>query len=215
MGIPSSTREPVSSGRAKITPNYIRYFVLLILTFLIIHNYLWFGRATPNTIVENDERSLQDVVTWDEHSLYINGERVMIMSGEFHPWRLPVPSLWLDIFQKIKAMGFNCVSFYSNWALLEGKPGNFSAEGVFAYEQFFEAATKAGVYLIAVSLLLNIYLKWFTEPRQRPGPYINAEVSFGGFPGWLQRIKGHFRTPDKDYLAATDKSALALPRILS
>ncbi|KAI1448978.1 glycoside hydrolase family 35 protein [Annulohypoxylon stygium] len=198
MGIPSSTREPVSSGRAKITPNYIRYFVLLILTFLIIHNYLWFGRATPNTIVENDERSLQDVVTWDEHSLYINGERVMIMSGEFHPWRLPVPSLWLDIFQKIKAMGFNCVSFYSNWALLEGKPGNFSAEGVFAYEQFFEAATKAGVYLIA-----------------RPGPYINAEVSFGGFPGWLQRIKGHFRTPDKDYLAATDNYAAQIGAIIA
>jgi hypothetical protein len=34
--------------------------------------------------------------------------------------------------------------------------------------------------------------------------YINAEVSGGGFPGWLQRIKGHLRTRDADYLAATD-----------
>lgn len=28
-------------------------------------------------------------------------------SGEFHPWRLPVPDLWLDIFQKMVAAGFN------------------------------------------------------------------------------------------------------------
>lgn len=65
---------------------------------------------------------------------------------------LPVPGLWLDVFQKIKALGYNCVSFYTYWALLEGKPGEFTAEGVFALEPFFEAASKAGVYLLAVSL---------------------------------------------------------------
>jgi beta-galactosidase GanA len=50
-------------------------------------------------------------------------------------------------------MGFNCVSFYVDWALLEGKQGDFSAEGVFAFEPFFQAATDAGIYLIAVCLL--------------------------------------------------------------
>lgn len=64
-------------------------------------------------------------------------------------------------------------------ALLEGKPGNFSAEGIFALEPFFEAASEAGVYLIA-----------------RPGPYINAEVTGGGFPGWLQRAEAAGRTRD-------------------
>lgn len=67
--------------------------------------------------------------------------------------RLPVPSLWLDVFQKIKALGYNAVSFYADWALLEGKQGDFTAEGVFAWEPFFEAAQEAGVYLIAVSRL--------------------------------------------------------------
>lgn len=81
----------------------------------------------------------------------INGERLLILSGEFHPFRLPVPSLWLDIFQKIKAAGFNTVSFYAHWALLEGKQGDFSAEGVFDFNPFFDAAMKAGIYLIAVS----------------------------------------------------------------
>ncbi|KAI2469735.1 glycoside hydrolase family 35 protein [Annulohypoxylon bovei var. microspora] len=198
MGVPSSIQELTSPIPTRVSVNFIRHFIFLSILFLAIRNYIWITGEAPKTIVEYDERSLQDLVTWDAHSLHVKGERVMIMSGEFHPWRLPVPSLWLDIFQKIKAMGFNCVSFYSNWALLEGKPDNFSAEGVFAYEQFFEAATKAGIYLIA-----------------RPGPYINAEVSFGGFPGWLQRIKGHLRTTDDDYLAATDNYIAQIGSIIS
>ncbi|KAI1140748.1 glycoside hydrolase family 35 protein [Hypoxylon sp. FL0543] len=198
MGLinPHQTQEPAAP--AKIRANILRLLILLPIIFWSIWNYALDTSEPPKISIENGERSLQDVVTWDSHALYIRGERVMIMSGEFHPWRLPVPSLWLDIFQKIKAMGFNTVSFYSNWALLEGEPENFLAEGVFAYDQFFDAATKAGIYLIA-----------------RPGPYINAEVSFGGFPGWLQRIKGHLRTPDDDYLAATDNYAAQMGAIIA
>ncbi|KAI4602150.1 hypothetical protein KJ359_009387 [Pestalotiopsis sp. 9143b] len=84
------------------------------------------------------------------------------------------------------------------WALLEASPGNFTAEGVFAYEPFFEAAQRAGIYLIA-----------------RPGPYINAEVSFGGYPGWMQRIKGQLRTRNPEYLAATDNYVAQIGTIIA
>ncbi|KFA71227.1 hypothetical protein S40288_03862 [Stachybotrys chartarum IBT 40288] len=130
---------------------------------------------------------LQDIVTWDAYSLFIHGERGMMFSGEVHPFRQPVPSLHLDIFQKIKALGFNMVSYYVDWALLEGKPGEFRADGIFDFQAFFDAATEAGIYLLA-----------------RPGPYINAEVSGGGFPGWLQRVPALLRTRDPEYLAATE-----------
>lgn len=70
--------------------------------------------------------------------------------------RLPVPDLWLDIFQKIKVVGFNAVSWYADWALLEGKQGEFSAEGIFDFEPFFNAATEAGIYLIAVCETLQM-----------------------------------------------------------
>lgn len=130
---------------------------------------------------------LQNIVTWDEHSLYVNGERLFLYSGEVHPYRLPVPDLYIDLFQKIKALGYNGVSFYVDWALLEGKPGEYRAEGVFDLQPFFDAAQQAGIYLIA-----------------RPGPYINAEVSGGGFPGWMQRVSGTFRTRAPDFLNATD-----------
>lgn len=58
-------------------------------------------------------------VTWDEYSLIVNGSRVDVFSGEVHPYRyavsfnsreeddtvstrMPVQSLHLDVFQKIK-----------------------------------------------------------------------------------------------------------------
>ncbi|OBT46573.1 hypothetical protein VE00_01868 [Pseudogymnoascus sp. WSF 3629] len=161
----------------------------------------------PSTFIRDyDKRDLlQDVVslpfkpvTWDKHSLFIHGKRAMIFSGEVHPWRLPVPSLWLDLFEKIKALGYNTVSFYVDWNLLEGKQGEFRADGVFAYEPFFEAATKAGIWLIA-----------------RPGPYINAEVAAGGLPGWLQRLKGMIRTNADDYMEATELYVASIGAIIA
>ncbi|KAJ2892909.1 hypothetical protein MKZ38_009214 [Zalerion maritima] len=131
--------------------------------------------------------AFQDLVTWDEHSLLVKGERIMLFSGEVHPFRLPVPSLWGDVLDKIKALGFNCASFYVDWALLEGKPGEFTAEGVFDWGEFFRLAKEKGIWLIA-----------------RPGPYVNAEVSGGGFPGWLQRTEAVLRTSQHGYLEATD-----------
>ncbi|KAK4161998.1 glycoside hydrolase superfamily [Cladorrhinum sp. PSN259] len=147
----------------------------------------------------NGSRSvLSHNIQWDKHSLILDGQRIMIFGGEFHPFRLPVPTLWNDILEKIKAMGFSAVSFYVNWALLEGKPGEFHSEGIFSIGKFCDVAADVGIWLIA-----------------RPGPYINAEVSGGGFPGWLQRIKGHLRTTDADYLAATDNYAANVASILS
>ncbi|KAH8201454.1 hypothetical protein TruAng_004378 [Truncatella angustata] len=150
-------------------------------------------------VVDASKReALQDLVTWDEHSLFVRGERIMFYSGEFHPWRLPVPDLWLDVFQKIKALGYTGVSFYVDWALLEGKPGEFSAEGVFAFEPFFAAAAEAGIYLLA-----------------RPGPYINAEVSGGGFPGWLQRSPAILRTNESEYVDATRNYVSHIGKIIA
>ncbi|OAG13056.1 uncharacterized protein CC84DRAFT_1227943 [Paraphaeosphaeria sporulosa] len=144
-------------------------------------------RSPTDFIVPYKRQALQDIVTWDKDTIFINGERLFLYSGEVHPYRLPVPDLYIDIFQKIKALGYNGVSFYVDWALLEGKPGEYREEGVFDLKPFFDAASEAGIYLIA-----------------RPGPYINAEVSGGGYPGWIQRVKGILRTRAEDYLNATD-----------
>ncbi|GMF69527.1 unnamed protein product [Aspergillus oryzae] len=136
----------------------------------------------------------------------INDERIIIFSGEFHPFRLPVPGLWLDVFQKIKSMGFNGVSFYTDWGLLEGNPENvmFGDNGInndtdiWNLDEFFAAASEAGIYLIA-----------------RPGPYINAETSAGGIPGWVLRIKGAIRSMSPDYVGAIKNYMSTVGKIIA
>lgn len=122
----------------------------------------------------------------------------MFLSAEFHPWHLPSPGLWLDVFQKVKAIGFSGVSFYLNWALLEGEPGVVRTDGVLALDEFFSAAKEAGIYLWA-----------------RPGPYINSEVSGGGLPGWLQRSKAQLRSTEPEFLNATRKYIAHVGKIIS
>lgn len=53
-----------------------------------------------------------DRLQWDHYSLSVDGQRTFVWSGEFHPWRIPVPEVWEDLLQKIKAAGFNTVSIY-------------------------------------------------------------------------------------------------------
>ncbi|KAF4619802.1 hypothetical protein D9613_005465 [Agrocybe pediades] len=86
---------------------------------------------------------------------------------------------------KPRAMGFNAVSFYIFWGILEGKRGDISFEGFRDLQPFFDAAKQAGVYLIA-----------------RPGPYINAETTAGGFPGWGTHTPGLWRTSNASYTEA-------------
>lgn len=95
------------------------------------------------------------VISWDNRSLVITGSREILFSGEFHPFRLPVPSLWLDVLEKMAAAGLNTVSFQVPWCLYEGQPGVFRADGVFDLSDFFKAAKELGLWVIA-----------------RPGPYI-------------------------------------------
>lgn len=121
----------------------------------------------------------------------------MIFSDEFHPFRLPVPGLWLDIFQKIKSIGFNGVSFYVDWSLIEGNPGQFVTDGIWSLERFFYAATESGIYLIA-----------------RPGPYINAETTAGGIPGWVLRINATIRSNDPEYLKTTENYMSKIGKII-
>lgn len=58
-----------------------------------------------NHLYARNSTGLTDAVTWDSHSLSIFGQRTFILSAEYHPWRLPNPNLWADVFQKIKANG--------------------------------------------------------------------------------------------------------------
>ncbi|KAJ7288517.1 glycoside hydrolase family 35 protein [Mycena rebaudengoi] len=148
---------------------------------------------------------LTDAVTWDSHSLFIHGQRTFILAAEFHPWRLPGnPSLWADIFQKIKANGFNTVSFYVNWALHFPTPDTNNGQGDFEagtyrdMELFIQEGKKAGLWMIA-----------------RPGPYINGETTGGGFPGWVGNIAGDLRTNNPNFTETWVPYMTAMTKIIA
>ncbi|KAJ7855955.1 glycoside hydrolase family 35 protein [Mycena olivaceomarginata] len=152
-----------------------------------------------------NDTGLTTTVSWDPHSLFIQGQRTFILSAEFHPWRLPGdPSIWADVLQKIKANGFNTVSFYVNWALhfpelnTNGGNGDFEANTYRDIELFMQEAKKAGLWLIA-----------------RPGPYINAETTGGGFPGFVGNIAGALRTNNPNYTETWVPYMTAISKIIA
>src|SRR3954452_7030045 len=137
-------------------------------------------------------------VTFDKYSLMVDGQRVYLWSGEIHPFRLPNPDLWRDMLQKMKANGYNGVSIYVDWAYHSAKPGVYDFSGVRDMDRFLDMAEEEGLYVMA-----------------RPGPYINAEVDGGGFPGWLTTTAGNTRTGDPEYLKLSDEWQTQIDRIIA
>src|SRR5262245_17143647 len=107
-------------------------------------------------------------VSFDARSLMIDGKRLVVWSSEMHGFRLPSPDLWRDIFQKRKASGFNTVAVYFDWGYHSPKRGVYDFAGIRDLDRLLRMAAEEGLYVIT-----------------RAGPYVNAELTRGGFPGWL------------------------------
>ncbi|HKT05416.1 MAG TPA: beta-galactosidase [Rugosimonospora sp.] len=127
-------------------------------------------------------------IGYDHYSLQLDGKRVYLWGAEFHYWRLPSPDLWRDVLQKLKAGGFNAVSIYFDWAYHSPAPGVYDFTGVRDVDRLLDIAAQVGIYVVA-----------------RPGPYINAETDSGGFPAWVDTLKGRSRSSDADFQAASDE----------
>lgn len=127
-------------------------------------------------------------VALDRYSLLVDGRRLVLWSGEMHPFRLPSPSLWRDVLQKMRAHGYNAVSAPVAWNHHSPAPGSYDFTGVRDLGLFLRMAAETGLYVVL-----------------RPGPYIGAEVDGGGFPGWLTAVGGRARTADPVYLRYADE----------
>ncbi|MDT0612056.1 beta-galactosidase [Streptomyces lancefieldiae] len=122
-------------------------------------------------------------VALDRHSLLVDGRRLTLWSGELHPFRLPSPSLWRDVLQKMRAYGFNAVCVRLAWAHHSPAPGRYDFTGVRDLDLFLRTAAETGLYVVL-----------------HPGPYIGADVDAGGLPGWLTATGARARTTDPAYL---------------
>ncbi|KAG6835738.1 hypothetical protein H0H93_015139 [Arthromyces matolae] len=106
-----------------------------------------FGSAV-NRGRSDEAASFTDEVQFDNYSLILKGQRVFLHSGEFHTFRLPVPSLWPDILQKVKAAGLNAVSVYTHMGLINPAPGVVDFDGFRALQPLYDAAQEAGIWIV-------------------------------------------------------------------
>ena len=116
-----------------------------------------------------------------------DGEPFRYISGSIHYFRVP-SSLWEDRLKKISAAGLNAIQTYVAWNFHETSPGTYDFSGDRNVTQFLQLAQDNGLLVIL-----------------RPGPFIDAEWEFGGFPSWLLKDKTmNLRSSDEAYLSYVD-----------
>ncbi|MDM4767672.1 beta-galactosidase [Pelomonas sp. SE-A7] len=118
----------------------------------------------------------------------LDGKPLQIRSGEMHYPRVP-RAVWRDRFRKARALGLNTITTYAFWSQHEREPGQWDFTGNKDLRAFIRTAAEEGLYVIL-----------------RPGPYVCAEVDFGGFPAWLLRTPGlRVRSLDPRFMAASQR----------
>ncbi|KAF7636717.1 Glyco_hydro_35 domain-containing protein [Meloidogyne graminicola] len=106
------------------------------------------------------------------------------ISGEIHYFRIH-PWLWHDRLYKVRAAGLNAVQVYVPWNFHEEEPANFNFAGDRDLVEFLRIAQHNQLYVLL-----------------RIGPYVCAEIEFGGLPWWLIKDQANIalRTSNKKYL---------------
>nr|MDO8114143.1 beta-galactosidase [Candidatus Sigynarchaeota archaeon] len=140
-----------------------------------------------------DAAKYGSIINWDKHSLKINGQRVFLVGGEFHYWRVPDKERWADLLKSYKAAGLNCVRIYFHWGYHSPSEGKYVFDGNRDVDYLLRLCEEIGLFVLVAS-----------------GPYICAETTAGGYPLWLlqkrdvniRHMKGTLRKKyDEKYMA--------------
>jgi len=137
--------------------------------------------------------------TFDATDFLRDGAPFRIVSAEIHYQRAH-PADWAARLSLLRAAGFNTVTTYVEWALHEPREGAFD---------FSSPDRNLAEWLRAIQAadLLAIV---------RVGPYITAELDWGGLPFWLATVPEiRLRTNDTVWLAKVDAYLDALAPVLA
>ncbi len=77
----------ILSSLAKVKMQLKRIIVGVVLGLLPARAVGRTFGAKPSDFLIAERAPLQDVVTWDEHSLFVHGKRIIFWGGEVHPFR--------------------------------------------------------------------------------------------------------------------------------
>ena len=127
-------------------------------------------------------------ITYDNDNFYKDGKKHVILAGAMHYFRIP-REYWYDRLLKLKECGFNTVETYTCWNLHEPREGEFNFSGNLDVVKYIETAKELGLDVIL-----------------RPGPYICAEMDFGGLPAWLLKYeKMQLRCNDETFVSKVER----------
>lgn len=99
--------------------------------------------------------------------IYLEEKRISLISGTVHYWRLE-KILWSEILDKVKELGFKVIETYIPWSIHEIERGKFD------FGQIDERKDLDGFLSLCQEKDLYITV--------RPGPHINAELTYFGYP---------------------------------
>ena len=106
-------------------------------------------------------------VTWDRHSLMVDGRRVCPVMGEIHYSRIPADE-WPAEVRKMKEGGVTLIATYVFWNHVEEQEGIFNWSGQRDLRRFLEVCKSEQMPVVL-----------------RVGPFCHGEVRCGGLPDWL------------------------------
>lgn len=128
----------------------------------------------------------------------LDGKPFLMISGEMHYPRVPREA-WRARMKMAKAMGLNTIGTYVFWNVHEPEKGQYDFSGNNDIAAFVKTAQEEGLWVVL-----------------RPSPYVCAEWEFGGYPYWLQQIKGLVvRGKEPQYLEAYRNYIMAVGKQLS
>jgi len=146
-----------------------------------------FLSGAASATLYHEQSSATPTITYSSRSFTINGKPTWVFSGDVEYWRMP-RELWRDRLMRVKRAGYNSVTSYVAWNLHEPVQGQWHFEDNLDLDSWLSLIDSLGMYSIV-----------------RAGPYICAEVDFGGFPPWLADLPNILiRGTDPQYLAAVD-----------
>ena len=126
-------------------------------------------------------------VTWDRHSLIIDGRRVCPVMGEVHYSRIPADE-WSGEVKKMKDGGVTIVACYVFWNHIEETEGVFDWSGQRNLRQFLEICKAESLPVVL-----------------RVGPFCHGEVRNGGIPDWVFAKGCKTRSEDPVFLGFVER----------
>ncbi|HHV63157.1 MAG TPA: beta-galactosidase [Firmicutes bacterium] len=106
-------------------------------------------------------------IRFGKYGIYLQDKRIPFYSGTMHYWRIE-RALWPEILDKVKAMGFKMIETYIPWGVHEIERGRFDfgeTNPSKDIDAFLSLCEEKGFHILV-----------------RPGPHINAELTYFGYP---------------------------------